>query len=118
MEFIEWTLNNRPIGLQSDLEVLTPNSFKPIHSHSDPPKPFENYSTELTSAKEKFSEDWSELYYKTILRQTKWIDTTAEFAAGDNVLISDLKGQLGYPVLGRVRSLEQDSDGVNRYFVI
>ena len=44
--------------------------------------------------------------------------TTGLHYAGDIVLISDLKGQLGYPVLGRVRSLEQDSDGVNRYFVI
>ena len=34
------------------------------------------------------------------------------------MLISDLKGQLGYPVLGRIRSLEQDSDGVNRYYII
>ena len=34
------------------------------------------------------------------------------------MLISDLKGQLGYPALGRIRSLEQDSYGVNRYYVI
>ena len=34
------------------------------------------------------------------------------------MLISDLKGQLGYPVLGRIRSLEQDSDGVSRYYII
>ena len=50
--------------------------------------------------------------------QTKWTDTTAQFTTGDVVLISDLKGQLGYPVLGRIRSLEQDSDGVNRYYII
>ena len=33
-------------------------------------------------------------------------------------MISDLKGQLGYPVLGRIRSLEQDSDGLDRYYIV
>ena len=66
MEFVEWTLNNRPIGLQSDLEILTPNSYKPIHSNTNPPTPFENYPSELSSAREKFSKDWFELYYCTI----------------------------------------------------
>ena len=46
------------------------------------------------------------------------MDSTGQIAPGDIVLISDLKGHLGYPVLGRVRNLEQDSDGISRYFVI
>ena len=46
------------------------------------------------------------------------MDTTGQFTPGDIVLISDLKGHLGYPVLGRVRNLEHDSDGISRYFVI
>ena len=33
-------------------------------------------------------------------------------------MISDLKGQLGYPVLGRISNLEQDSDGLDRYYYI
>ena len=62
LEFAEWTLNNRPLGVQSDLEVLTPNKYKPIHSNSHPSTPFEDYSAKLTSAKEKFHKDWLELY--------------------------------------------------------
>ena len=46
------------------------------------------------------------------------MNITGQFTPGDSVLISDLKGCLGYPVLGRVRSLEQDSDGIPRYFII
>ena len=46
------------------------------------------------------------------------MNTAGQFTPGDIVLISDLKGYLGYPVLGRVRSLEQDSDGIPRYFII
>ena len=34
------------------------------------------------------------------------------------VLVSDLKGQLGYPVLGRIRSIEQDSDVLDRYYIV
>ena len=34
------------------------------------------------------------------------------------MLISDLKSQLGYLVLGRIRSIEQDSDGLDRYYIV
>ena len=34
------------------------------------------------------------------------------------MLVSDLKSQLGYPVLGRISSIEQDSDGLDRYYYI
>ena len=54
LEFAEWTLNNRPLGVQSDLEVLTPNKYKPIHSNSHPSTPYKDYSAELTNAKERF----------------------------------------------------------------
>ena len=96
--------------------MVTPNIYKPIHFKTNPPTPFEDYPSELSSAREKFSKE--ELYYCTILRQSKWVTTTGQFTPGDIVLISDLKGYLGYPVLGRVRSLEQDSDGIPRYFII
>ena len=104
LEFAEWT--------------LTPNKYKPIHSNSHPSTPYKDYSAELTNAKERFHSDWFELYYGTILRQTKWTESTAQFTTGDIVLISDLKSQLGYPVLGRIRSIEQDSDGLDRYYIV
>ena len=87
-EFVEYTLNNRPIGIKTDLEVLTPNCYKPVHSNTNPSIPPGDYSTEL--AKDRFPRDWFELYYCTILKQSKWTDTTADFALGDLILITDL----------------------------
>ena len=118
MEFMEHTLNNRPIGIQTDLEVLTPNCYKPVHSNTNPSIPPGDYSTELANAKERFARDWFELYYCTILKQSKWTDTTADFAPGDLGLITDLGGVLWYPILGRVKSIEKDSDGIDRYYII
>ena len=118
MDFTEFTLNNWPIGVQSDMEVLTPNSFKPIHSNSTPLSNPGVYSLKLARAKEKFARDWFQLYYTTILHQNKWTDSTANFTVGDLVLVLDLKGVLSYPVLGRVKFIEQDTDGGDRYFVV
>ena len=79
MDFTEFTLNNRPIGIQSDLEVLTPNSYKSVHFNSTPTTHPGDYTIELANAKEK--------YNGTILQQNKWTDTTADFALGDLVLV-------------------------------
>ena len=81
--------------------VITPNSFKSVHSNSTPITNPGEYNLELANAKEKFAQDWFELYYGTILHQNKWTNTTADFALGDLVLVLDLKGVFGYPVLGR-----------------
>ena len=107
VEFKQQTIGCPVRSRNSDPKQLQTYSFQ-----HQPPTTFEDYSSELNNAIEKFSKDWFELYYCTILRQSKWVTTTGQFTPGDIVLVSDLKGYLGYPVLGRVKSVEQDSDGI------
>ena len=52
-----------------------------------------------------------------MLRQSKWTTSTGRFNPGDIALVTDLQGYLGYPVLGRVKSVEKDSDEIPRYFI-
>ena len=112
-------LNDRPIGTFSDLELLTPNSLRPIHSQLSGADNLENYCLEIKKAKEEFSKKWFSLYHHTVLAQSKWMTSTSlSLKEGSIVLINDLLTPLYYPVLGRISKIEEDSTGIPRYFTV
>ena len=113
----EALINSRPLGITTELESLTPSSFDLNKSGI----PFS--SAGLLDFIEKqeqhvklWSQAWLEQYYTKAVALTKWATTNHNLGEQDVVLIKDLKGPNGYPVLAVVTQVKTDSVGDDRYF--
>ena len=118
-------LNRRPIGAKLTGEVLTPSDVNSIFSGQDEmievdPKQGDlpRYTQQVAELLQEFQERWLASYYKTLLRQKKWIEKNAILEKNDLVLILDLPNMHQYPTLGRVIHIKQDGGDVQRYFSI
>ena len=118
-------LNRRPIGAKLTGEVLTPSDVNSIFTGTDEmievdPKQGDlpRYTQQVAELLQEFQERWLASYYKTLLRQKKWIEKNAILEKNDLVLILDLPNKHQYPTLGRVIHIKQDGGDVQRYFSI
>ena len=109
-------LNNRPLGMTGDLEVLTPNHLRPVHSTLAPS--LAGFCEEILTAKKKFDEQWFNLYQGSVLKQTKWSTSSHTLHIHDIVIINDLLNVLHYPVIGRIKGIENDSQGTPRWYTV
>ena len=109
-------LNNRPLGMTGDLEVLTPNHLRPVHSTLAPS--LAGFCEEILTAKKKFDEQWFNLYHGSVLKQTKWTTSSHNLQENDIVMINDLLNALHYPVIGRIKGIEKDSQGIDRPYTV
>lgn len=118
-------LNRRPIGARTTGEVLTPSDVNSVFSgvnekiDVDPNMgDLPRYSQQVAELQEDFKEQWLSLYYKTLLRQKKWVERNQILQEGDLVLILDLPNENHYPTLGRIIHIEKDGGDIERYFSI
>ena len=127
MSFFQWDialeegmqiLNNRPLGVFSDMEILTPNSLNPVHSGKVVNDSLEQYCGVITEFKKQFEKNWFSMYYQTILHQSKWTSTSHNLKKSDIVMVVDLFTPQGYPVIARISKVEKDSAGINRFYVL
>ena len=118
-------LNRRPIGAKLTGEVLTPSDVNSVFSgvHEmigvDPHQgDLPRYTQQVEELLQEFQERWLSFYYKTLLRQKKWIDKNKILEKDDLVLILDLPNKHQYPTLGRILHITTDGGNVERYFSI
>ena len=118
-------LNRRPIGVKTTGEVLTPSDVNSVFSgvqeeiDVDPKMgDLPRYSQQVAELQEDFREQWLSLYYKTLLRQKKWIERNQILERDDLVLIIDLPNENHYPTLGRIIHITTDGGDIERYFSI
>ena len=127
MNFFQWDraleeamviLNNRPLGVFADMEILTPNSLNPVHSGMSAANSLQGYCEKVTDFKRQFEKKWFSNYYETVLQQAKWSKTNHQLKKDDIVMITDLFTPLGYPVVAKISQVETDGTGIERYFVL
>ena len=118
IENITFHINRRPIGCSTTLESIRPADIIPIWSKLNPRAEMAGCAKIIESARTEFFEKWNDLYKLSILKQKKWLSTNHTLAIGDIVLILDLKNDHGYPKIGRITKIEEDSSEVQRYFSV
>ena len=111
-------LNNRPLGVFADMEILTPNSLNPVHSGMSAANSLQGYCEKVTDFKRQFEKKWFSNYYETVLQQAKWSKTNHQLKKDDIVMVTDLFTPLGYPVVAKISQVETDGTGIERYFVL
>ena len=110
-------INQRPIGLSTTLEDIKPADVIPIWSRIKPAECFmKNCSKIINDAIQEFRKRWDCLYKTCILQQKKWMTSNHDLEKDDLVLVLDLKNNLNYPKTGRIKDVEADHSGINRYF--
>ena len=119
IEYIQYVVNQRPIGLSTASESIRPADVVPIWTKIQPGEAFmKNCSKILSDAIRDFREKWDSLYKSSVLQQKKWMDSNHQLEEQDLVLILDLQTHLNYPRVGRISEIEMDSAGVERYFTV
>ena len=118
-------LNLRPIGAKTTGEILCPAD---IHSFSTGVNDTieanihegntSAYYKQTLDLLEDFKKQWFKLYYKTLIQQRKWIDKNNVLEPEDLVLVIDHQSNYGhgYPTLARIVHVDQDNNGIDRYF--
>lgn len=107
-------------------EVLTPSDISPIHSGTTQDlfadlneHNITRYIKQVEDHYTAFKEKWLEFYYKSLLTQKKWhMDAGKTIEMNDLVLILDHKNSFGYPTLGVVVFIQEDHEGLPRYYSI
>ena len=119
IEFITFTINQRPIGSSSTLECVRPADVIPVWSKLRPSELLmRNCSQVISDALKEFQRKWDQLYLSCVLRQKKWMESNHTLEIGDLVLITDLLGHHNYPRHGKITAVEPDTMGITRYFHI
>ena len=116
LEFVMFHINRRPIGVSTTLEHIRPADILPVWSQSDPATTMKECTKVVTAAKQEFLDKWNVLYKLSLLKQGKWFTSNHTLEVEDIVLITDLLTKLGYPRLGRIAKIEEDSMGTSRYY--
>jgi hypothetical protein len=117
-------LNERPLGLipglDSELNILTPNSLLLGRSCSKNPGIFldgPSLKSRLTVIKkvvDAFWKHWTELYAPVLVRQTKWREERRNLVVGDVVIVADSDVFRGSYRLARVIQVFPGADGMVR----
>ena len=118
LEKIQFLVNSRPVGLSTNLEVLTPNDISSLHSNIEPVNSFEEFVQKSEENVKLFAEKWMSHYWSDLRSQKKWWRSD-KIAKDSCVLILDTKNNIGFPTLGRVVEVEKGShDDEDRYFKV
>ena len=70
----------------------------------------------MNDTTQEFKTRWECLYKTCILQQKKWTTSNHDLEKDDLVLVLDLKNNLNYPRTGRIKDVEADHSGIDRYF--
>jgi hypothetical protein len=117
IENIIFHIKRRPM-CSTTLESIRPADIIPIWSRLNPRAEMAGCAKIIESARTEFFEKWNDLYKLSIIKQKKWLSTNHTLAIWDIVLILDLKNDHGYPKIGRITKIEEDSSEVQRYFSV
>ena len=118
LERMQFFINQRPVGLSTSLEVLTPNDISSAHSKILGVKNLEEFLAKADQNVEHFIQNWISHYWTDLRKQKKWFKSD-EIKVGSIVAILDMKNDFSFPPLGIVEEVEQSShDGENRYYKI
>ena len=111
--------NKRPVGWSNSMESFSPQDMIPIWSNLSPPGSMEGCTEVITEYKKQFHSSWTQFYLNTIIKQTKWFQSSkhSPLQVNDIVLISDLVHD-GYMTLARVTGTKQDTAGHTRYYKV